>query len=141
MSLASLSDLKFIKPAVVKLWFDQRAKFAVVDVRDSDYAGGHIKGCYHYPANEFASLLPDLRMKLEENKIENVVFHCALSQARGPKAALLFLRTAEDAPPKTGLESRNVNVYVMEGGFTSWARKYGEDSLVTEGFAADIWNE
>jgi rhodanese-related sulfurtransferase len=59
---------------------------AVVDVRDDDYEGGHIKGCVHSPS---ASLLSggvdQLREKLKDTPV--VVFHCALSQVRGPKAA------------------------------------------------------
>lgn len=141
MSQITLSDLKFVKPSTVKSWFDKGSKFAVVDVRDSDYAGGHIKGCIHIPANEFPSGIIDLRMRLEENKVEDVVFHCALSQVRGPKAALLFLRTLENDPPEKRPGYEKLNVYVMEGGFTRWARKYGEDPTVTEDFAADIWNE
>lgn len=137
MSNVTLSDLKFVKPSTVKSWFDQGANFAVVDVRDSDFAGGHIRGCWHYPANEFPSKLAEIRLRLEEKEVENVVFHCALSQVRGPKAALLFLRFLEDQPD----DHINVNVYVLEGGFTRWARKFGEDASVTEGFASDIWNE
>ena len=43
----SLSDLKFIKPKTLKSWFTNgsspHGKFCVVDVRDSDFVGGHIK--------------------------------------------------------------------------------------------------
>lgn len=138
MSNVSYSDLKFIKPSEVKLWIDNKANFAIVDVRDNDFVGGHIVGCLHYPANEFGSLLPDLLLRLKESKVKDVVFHCALSQARGPKSALLFMRVLAEDPDS---DKPAPNVYVMEGGFTAWARKYGENPYLTEGFAEDIWNE
>jgi hypothetical protein len=30
-------------------------------------------------------------------------------------------------------------VYVLEGGFTMWQAKYGEDEKLTEGYVRDIW--
>jgi rhodanese-related sulfurtransferase len=58
---------------------------AVVDVRDDDHEGGHIKGCIHSPSTSFLSGVDQLREKLKDTPV--VVFHCALSQVRGPKAA------------------------------------------------------
>lgn len=141
----SLSDLRFIKPAALRSWFDQgclptSGKFAVVDVRDSDYVGGHIKGGYHYPSNTIDEKLPELQQSLYENKIKDVVFHCMLSQARGPKSSLKFLRSLNDIEDPLKIEFfQQVNVWVLQGGFSKWQESYGEDSSVTESYDKDLW--
>ncbi|EGW30708.1 uncharacterized protein SPAPADRAFT_142679 [Spathaspora passalidarum NRRL Y-27907] len=147
MTTYALSDLKYIRPSTLRTWFrggsspHGSGKFAIIDVRDDDYVGGHIKGSCNYPATNFISLLPSLRKSLYEKKVDDVVFHCMLSQARGPSSALKFLRslnTIDD--PELQEFFKNVHVYVLKGGFQRWAREYGEDSSVTEDFAADLWN-
>ena len=65
------------------------------------------------------------------------MFHCALSQQRGPSAALRYLRERERLRGKEG--SRGQEVFVLEGGFTMWQAKYGEDPTLTEGYVRDIW--
>lgn len=91
----------------------------VVDVRDNDYIGGHIKGCQHVPVNEHDYRMPELIRTLKDQ--DTVVFHCSLSQQRGPSSALKYLRqrdqvlgsAAEQEPPKQ-------TVYVLDGGFSKW---------------------
>lgn len=136
----SLSDLQFVHSKVIRQWLESGSptgsgKLAVVDVRDSDYVGGHIKGCWHYPAGNFHETLPELRQRLIDNDINDVVFHCALSQVRGPKSALRFLRFLEADDTNLDL----IKVWVLQGGFTSWQRHYGEDTTVTEDYAKDLW--
>lgn len=145
MKTYSFSDLRFVSPASLRSWFASKlpsgnGNFAVVDVRDSDYVGGHIAGCYHYPAGNFHELMPELRKRLLDNNIDDVVFHCALSQVRGPKSTLLFLRALNDLPEHERANFANLNVWVLEGGFTKWQRKYGRDSAVTEAFQPDLWD-
>lgn len=141
----SLSDLKFIKPSMLRSWFAKGSptgtgKFVVVDVRESDYVGGHIRGCYHYPAADFHSTMDELQDRLMENGVEDVVFHCALSQARGPKSALRFLRATNDIyEPKKKEALAGINVWVLQGGFTKWQEEYGDDLDVTEAYDKDIW--
>lgn len=101
----SISDIKLLKPSKLRSWFRNGSStgagtFAVVDVRESDYVGGHIKGCYHYPAGSFETSFGELQDKLVKNEINDVVFHCMLSQARGPKATLRFMRSLNDVDPK-----------------------------------------
>ncbi|OBA19369.1 Rhodanese-like protein [Metschnikowia bicuspidata var. bicuspidata NRRL YB-4993] len=144
MKQPSLTDLRFISPMALRSWFASKSpsgngKFAVVDVRDSDFVGGHIKGCYHYAAGEIYETLPELRRRLLENKIDDVVFHCALSQVRGPKSTLVFLRSLQDLPSKEREDFKDMNVWVLSGGFTAWQRLYGKDKEVTEGYQEDIW--
>ncbi|KAL7948603.1 Rhodanese-like protein [Trichoderma barbatum] len=112
--------------------------FAVVDVRDVDYIGGHIKGSTNIPCDRLDALLPTLIRKLKDKK--TVIFHCALSQQRGPFAALKYLRERDgqlaalgEAPPA------DQEVYLLERGFTGWQEDYGEDERLTEGFRREIW--
>lgn len=137
----SLSDLRYISPAALRTWFQSSGEtFAVVDVRDSDYVGGHIKGCYHFPSETFQQTLPALRAKLLENKVKNVVFHCALSQVRGPKCTLRFLRHLETLPAEEKPQWDSLNVFVLSGGFNAWQREFGKDRQVTEAYAPDLWD-
>ncbi|KAM9892271.1 hypothetical protein OXX79_010136 [Metschnikowia pulcherrima] len=144
MKTPSLTDLRFVSPVTLRAWFTSKSpsgqgNFAVVDVRDSDFVGGHIKGCYHYAAGEIYETLPELRRRLLENKIDDVVFHCALSQVRGPKSTLVFLRSLQELPKEEREKFDNLNVWVLSGGFTAWQKLYGEDQEVTVGFQADLW--
>ncbi|KAF2850469.1 Rhodanese-like protein [Plenodomus tracheiphilus IPT5] len=136
---------------------------AIIDVRDSDHIGGHIKGSTWVPSSQLDYRTPDLIRTLKDKKV--VVFHCALSQQRGPSAALRYLREKErldggvkqgkveaTTGGKAGVEAGETKeegrgegnneeqkVYVLKGGFTEWQEKYGEDQKLTEGYQKDIW--
>lgn len=61
----------------------------VVDVRDSDFEGGHIRGCLNRPAFNFdrdADVDEFIDHELTPG-IKTVIMHCALSQVRGPHCA------------------------------------------------------
>ncbi|KAF2423787.1 Rhodanese-like protein [Tothia fuscella] len=128
------------------------SKIAVVDVRDSDHVGGHIRGSIHAPANTLdyrtAELVRQLRGK------ETVVFHCSLSQVRGPSAALRYLRERERVEglvkKDEGREAEGEGegegegqvvqkVVVLDKGFVGWQETYAEDERLTEGYVKDIW--
>ena len=134
-TIASLTE-KFINPSTLRAWFrgglpTGKGIFAVVDVRDSDFMGGHIKGCYHYPSATFPEDIENLKQILTANKVDDIVFHCALSQVRGPSSALKFIRSLEDPA--------QFNVWILRGGFTKWQAEYGDDPEVTEGYNAELW--
>lgn len=95
------------------------------------------------------------------------MFHCALSQVRGPAAAARYVaekgrregevqgegkedgevgKGGEDEEGIEGKEGIEVGkgkgkqvVYVLQGGFTQWQEKYGQDERLTEGWQKDIW--
>ncbi|KAN0104059.1 hypothetical protein V8E51_009804 [Hyaloscypha variabilis] len=69
------------------------SKIAIVDVRDDDHIGGHIRHSIHAPSHTLDHKIPELVRKLKDK--ETVVFHCALSQQRGPSAALRYIRERE----------------------------------------------
>ncbi|KAK0701913.1 hypothetical protein B0T26DRAFT_682009 [Lasiosphaeria miniovina] len=66
---------------------------AIIDVRDDDYIGGHIRGAQNVPSRTIDAMFPTLVRRLQDK--ETVVFHCALSQQRGPGAALRYIRERE----------------------------------------------
>ncbi|KAK5117907.1 hypothetical protein LTR85_008681 [Meristemomyces frigidus] len=117
----------------------------IIDVRDSDYIGGHIIGCNNVPVHTHDFKMPELVRTLADQ--EAVIFHCALSQQRGPTSALRYLRERERMNEKgqlgtaEGAEDRKQKVYVLEGGFVKWQEVYGEDTELTEGYVKDLWNE
>lgn len=100
-----------------------------------DHIGGHIKSSRHAPSETVN--YKDLARELQG--AEKVIFHCALSQQRGPNAALKYLDERErlfgadlstkainnidDGEPKEG-GVKGQEVYVLDGGFVQWQEKY-----------------
>ncbi|KAB8068702.1 Rhodanese-like domain-containing protein [Aspergillus leporis] len=113
------------------------SKLAIIDVRDSDHVGGHILSSTWIPSSSLDCRLPELIRTLQDK--EKVVFHCALSQQRGPSAALRYARERERVLGAE--ESQKQEVYVLEGGFVQWQEKYGNDTRLTEAYVEDIWRE
>ncbi|CAG7917595.1 unnamed protein product [Penicillium olsonii] len=114
---------------------DEPANLAIIDVRDSDHVGGHIRGSTWVPTSILDVRMPELIRTLKDKKM--VVFHCALSQQRGPSAALRYARERESAFG----QDEPQQVFVLDGGFVEWQQKYGNDAKLTESYAADIWEE
>ena len=100
--------------------------------------GGHIRGSTHVPTPTLDYRLPELVRTLQDK--ETVVFHCALSQQRGPGAALRYLREREKKVEKGevdtkiggeegeqdiqgGSATKKQIVYVLDGGFVKWQEK------------------
>ncbi|KAF3295299.1 hypothetical protein TWF132_001994 [Orbilia oligospora] len=167
MEVTSIADLKrigrdelaeqLLKTKVVAVesadGTTKQEKIAIVDVRDSDYIGGHLVGCLHRPSSTFSIRLDSLIEELKDH--DKVVFHCALSQQRGPSAALRYVREKKALEARKRIASseedellyKNVGkkvdqeVYVLEGGFVEWQQKYGSDERLTEGWRKEIWEE
>ncbi|KAI1271166.1 hypothetical protein F5Y07DRAFT_404707 [Xylaria sp. FL0933] len=114
MSLITLSSLERITaPKLADMLLAANAaggesKLAVVDVRDDDHIGGHIRNSMHFPTQSLDATMPTLMRKLADK--DTVVFHCALSQQRGPSAALRYLREKEAA----GDAKKTQKVYVLD---------------------------
>ncbi|MBW0513084.1 hypothetical protein O181_052799 [Austropuccinia psidii MF-1] len=123
--------------------------WAVVDVRDSDFIGGHIPGCHHVPSSTFGQKCPSLIEKLTDVKC--VIFHCALSQQRGPQAAKLYAELREDKLEKGqlksslpfGVEARArqeaQEILILQGGFTKWVESFKDDPALVEGYDSRLW--
>ncbi|KAF2113339.1 Cdc25 family phosphatase-like protein Ibp1 [Lophiotrema nucula] len=165
MSNITLSDLRYVTREDLASQISTSPTgtlpphIAVIDVRDSDHIGGHIKGSTWIPSNELDYKTPELVRTLKGKK--TVVFHCALSQQRGPSAALRYLREKMRLDPESKIERKGEvkeekedgdkgdkeeevagakqQVVVLQGGFTKWQEKYGGDAKLTEGWRKDIW--
>ncbi|SCU91403.1 LADA_0F09758g1_1 [Lachancea dasiensis] len=144
MESRSLTAIKYLDAQELFRWLQcgfsaSHEPFQVVDVRGSDYIGGHIKDGWNYPYRQLRDDVEkcnELRARLDEKRglgVINCVFHCALSQQRGPSAAMKFLRTLEDE------DLAHIRIYVLRGGFNHWQSLYGENSEVTESYKADLW--
>jgi len=146
MTLYTISDLpRMSREKLATLVRSKSPSLAVIDVRDSDYIGGHIVNGINAPTHTHDYRMPELVRTLKDK--ETVVFHCALSQQRGPSSALRYLREKERlqsvgskgaesadagasanaesvaAKPTTdgeGVVKNGQTVYVLEGGFVKW---------------------
>ena len=65
-----------------------------------------------------------------------MVFHCQLSQQRGPSCAAAYYRHNYNSNKP---EEDNQEIYVLTGGFSEWAREYGKDKNVTENFKPQLY--
>lgn len=154
LSTFTVADIKYLLDPTLKVWILQGhtnlgSPFQVIDVRDSDYVGGHIINSLHIEASKFkngqsSETLSKLLNKLRENGQDTVVFHCMLSQQRGPSSAMSFMRylnqrleTSKDHDEVEFI--RNMKIYVLRGGFGKWQQEYGEDPHLTENYAKDVW--
>ena len=107
---------KLPAPTLVAM-LDGPERVAVVDVREDDYGEhGHIRGALNVPAEDLEDdeALEALITRLLSDGIASVVFHCSLSQCRGPTAARRFRNRA------SGFEEEGAvlpAVFVLDGGF------------------------
>ncbi|KAJ2776149.1 Cdc25 phosphatase Ibp1 [Coemansia javaensis] len=115
--------------------------YLIVDVRDEDYHVGHIPGAINVPAH-------DMRLRAGElidryRAVPSVVFHCALSQQRGPKSARIYREIVRErlrgAAPSDPLAAQTVRV--LRHGFVGWADRFraAEPALV-EDFDQARWD-
>lgn len=84
-------------------------------------------------------MMPTLVRKLKDKR--TVIFHCALSQQRGPSAALKYLREKDGLLKSLGEESAGSGqeVFVLDRGFVGWQQVYGDDERLTEAYVKDLW--
>ncbi|KAJ2720769.1 Cdc25 phosphatase Ibp1 [Coemansia sp. Benny D115] len=115
--------------------------YLVVDVRDEDYHGGHIPGAINVPAHHVRDRAPELAAKYAS--VPTLVFHCALSQVRGPKSARIYNETvrsgSENAPENGSLVHDQQQVLVLRGGFNSWLHRFKDtEPALIEAYDASV---
>ncbi|TYZ62526.1 hypothetical protein PybrP1_012708 [[Pythium] brassicae (nom. inval.)] len=101
----------------------------VIDVRDEDFAGGHIRSAVNLPEENFVED-DDVDAIVRRHKDEElIVFHCMFSQVRGPSCARRFvarmavvLADADHTP----------DVRVLTGGYQGFANIYKDDADLIE---------
>ncbi len=130
--LASLPRIPREKLSTLLLSPDA-ARIAVVDVRTDDHVGGHIKDSVHAPSTSLDHKIPEIVRTLADKEI--VVFHCALSQERGPRAARRYMEERERKVEKgemgigtgegsgDGEKRKEQEVFVLDKGFVGWQEK------------------
>lgn len=150
----TVGDMKYIEGSTLKTWILQGhtnlgSKFQVIDVRDADYVGGHIINCKHIESRKFKDgnsllTLSLLLNNLREKNQQVVVFHCMLSQQRGPSSAMRFMRYLNEKLELSNDEAEvkfieNMKIFILRGGFGKWQESYGDDPNLTEGYEKEIW--
>ena len=127
MSNYTLANLPYIsRDRLASLIRAKTPGLSIIDVRDSDYVGGHILNSQNIPTQTHDYRMPELVRTLRDQDI--LVFHCALSQQRGPGSALRYLRErdrmnekGEVIVRKDGKDlSEGQKVFVLDGGFSKW---------------------
>nr|GAT52251.1 predicted protein [Mycena chlorophos] len=106
--------------------------YLVVDVRDDDFFGGNIVNARNIPSRQFSVAVYDLANKSKD--VGTVVFHCALSQVRGPKAARMYAETRQNLHIPGEQQ-----VLVLNGGFTEFQRKFKDDPILVEKWDRETW--
>ena len=90
-------------------------RVAIIDVRDEERSyQAHIAGSHHFASGSFAARLPEL-VQATSGK-DTLVFHCALSQVRGPSCARMFSDYLSESKEDSGIK----NIMVLERGFNGW---------------------
>lgn len=121
----------------IKKRAEDGAKVAVVDVRDDDYEGGHINGAVHAPSSTFLDRVNSLLKPLEP--YEQIVFHCSLSQQRGPKAARIYREIRDAAIDAGRLPPTSQQVFVLRDGFSNFGPKFKNDRELVEDWDEEAW--
>ncbi|KAK4755272.1 hypothetical protein SAY87_009029 [Trapa incisa] len=93
----------------------RRPNIAIIDVRDEERSyDGHIPGSLHYASDSFSDKISDL-MQTVKGK-DTLVFHCALSQVRGPTCARRLASYLKEVKEDAGI----MDILVLERGFNGW---------------------
>jgi len=122
--------------ALIKSDKQPNRDYIVVDVRDDDYIGGNIKHAINSPFESFEEQVQDLVDQTKQ--ISTVIFHCALSQQRGPKAARMYAEK-RNALEEQG-KDKSHEVFVLRGGFTEFQLKHRNDPELVENWDKNVWN-
>ncbi|KTW26196.1 hypothetical protein T552_03088 [Pneumocystis carinii B80] len=140
-----MKDILYIEPQELSLKLKNTGNkgkdLVIVDVRDEDFIGGHIKGALHIPSHELSSCILNL---IEETKdAKEVIFYCAYSQQRGPAGARLFLMEQQKIRNIKSIQEEEIfpKVYVLRGGFVEWQKKYGNDEKLTDKYNKKLWGD
>ncbi|KAI8058591.1 Rhodanese-like domain-containing protein [Syncephalis plumigaleata] len=121
-----------------------RVDYVIIDVRDDDFEGGNIVSAINVPSHRLLEQLPSLIK--EYAHVPRIIFHCALSQVRGPTSAGIYHQTvlqmrntkgAKDDSDATS--SITQQVLVLRGGFALWQAKFKDTTDLIENYNRDLW--
>ncbi|KAI4310423.1 hypothetical protein MLD38_035403 [Melastoma candidum] len=112
--MAASRGVSFISSAQL-LTLKRRPNIAIIDVRDDERSyDGHIPGSLHYASDGFSDKMADL-VRAVPGK-DTLVFHCALSQVRGPTCARRLANYLEEMKEDGGIK----DILVLEKGYNGW---------------------
>ncbi|KAJ4001668.1 hypothetical protein F5050DRAFT_1722410 [Lentinula boryana] len=74
----------------------------------------------------------------ETRDVPLVIFHCALSQLRGPTAARIYKETRQNVLSETDSTSPT-KVLILRDGFTGFQDKFKDDAILVENWDKDVW--
>ncbi|CEH12491.1 M-phase inducer phosphatase [Ceraceosorus bombacis] len=125
---------------------DPQSSTAIIDVRDDDFEGGNIVGCKNVPSRIYRDSVKGVVRDVEQYPL--VVFHCQLSQSRGPTAARLYidervsqLEAGKLKPLREPRESDDEigkcieggqEIRILRGGFSSFGEQYKANPKLVE---------
>lgn len=124
--------------------------WVVVDVRDGDFVGGNIINCVKREVSLFEDdddveeFVKDI-LATEPTPPERIVFHCMLSQQRGPFAARRFLSrlgalvAEEDEEGQQEETAKGLvipEVSILNGGFNRFQSLFKNDKDLVENYDA-----
>ena len=121
----------YITPETLAAWMrhDNKTGYAVVDVRDSDFATKRtgkqmVKGAVSISAREIRNNPSAVVERLQHN--DTVVFHCMYSRQRGPGSAQIYAHERHRRHGAVGEDNpQHQNVFVLEGGFKRFYKTFG----------------
>ncbi|PWO01443.1 Rhodanese-like protein [Tilletiopsis washingtonensis] len=131
------------------------ARPAIVDVRDADFAGGHIVGARNVPSEEFHERVEGLVQSLAQQP--TVVFHCSLSQQRGPAAARAYVaarslalkqQRVDELPAAQRIGSEQgaqhavggQEVCILRNGFSEFGKLHKNDAQLVQDYDEEAWS-
>lgn len=85
---------------ILSLYPEKIKNYLIIDVRTSDYVGGHLINAHHIPINDYITI----KNIVEDQK--NIIIYCMFSKVRGYETAN---KLTKDYPKK--------NIFLLEGGF------------------------
>jgi rhodanese-related sulfurtransferase len=103
--------------------------YLIIDVRGDDFEVGNIVDCKNIPAQEFLDTVMEQIEFLKD--IPTLIFHCALSQVRGPKCFQRY---------KNHQKTNHQKLYILQGGFCAFGELYKNDARLVENYNQDYWD-
>ena len=101
-------------------------------MRDDDRITGHIPGSLNLPAHSLMYNPAHLSTLLAPlAPIPMLVFHCALSQQRGPKCARIVSQYFKE-------QGVAKHVRVLRGGFVEWGERYQDDRRLVKDYKPEL---
>ncbi|KAL0218639.1 hypothetical protein P9112_004292 [Eukaryota sp. TZLM1-RC] len=130
-------NTNYISPHDLASLFRDNANIMVVDVRSYDYTSGKLPTSINIPSHQFEDIgvVENLTHLVSKAAPDLVVFHCHLSQERGPFCYRVFSNTFRALYPQN-----KTKICVLEGGFKNYRRLFCEDSKLYVPLAETVSN-